>query len=174
MLSSYSRAHGLAATSLRYFNVGGARGRFGGEAFAGDPSHPESAEGRCRRRTNACRIFGTDYSTADGTALRDYLHVADLGRAHLLALEHSKPGVHRVINLGTGDGYTVRQVLEACRAVTGHAIPAREEARRPGDPTSLVASNRLARDVLGWQPELTLEQTVADAWRFMQEAGVEP
>lgn len=173
MLSSYSRAHGLAATSLRYFNVGGARGRFG-EKHSPEthliPNLLKVAAGA----TNACRIFGTDYSTADGTALRDYLHVADLGRAHLLALEHSEPGAHRVINLGTGDGYTVRQVLEACRAVTGHAIPTREEARRPGDPTSLVASNRLARDVLDWQPELTLEQTVADAWRFMQEAGVEP
>ncbi|SMY13182.1 UDP-glucose 4-epimerase GalE [Brevibacterium jeotgali] len=167
MLGSYCRAHGLAATSLRYFNVGGARGRFG-ELHSPETHLIPNLLSVAAGRSDACRIFGTDYATTDGTALRDYLHVTDLGRAHLLALEASTAGVHRIINLGTGEGYTVRQVLDACRTVTGHAIPADEEPRRPGDPTSLVASNVLAREVLGWAPELALEQTVADAWDFMQ------
>ncbi len=167
MLSSYCRAHGLAATSLRYFNVGGARGRFG-ERHSPETHLIPNLLNVAAGRTDACRIFGTDYATADGTALRDYLHVADLGRAHLLALETAAAGAHRIVNLGTGTGYTVRQVLDACRAVTGHAIPATEEPRRPGDPTSLVASNALAQELLGWTPALGLEQTVADAWDFMR------
>lgn len=167
MLSSYCRAHGLAATSLRYFNVGGARGRFG-ELHSPETHLIPNLLAVAAGRSDACKIFGTDYATSDGTALRDYLHVTDLGRAHLLALGASTAGVHRIINLGTGEGYTVRQVLDACRTVTGHAIPADEEPRRPGDPTSLVASNALAQEVLGWVPELGLEQTVADAWEFMQ------
>ncbi|SLM95285.1 UDP-glucose 4-epimerase GalE [Brevibacterium yomogidense] len=167
MLSSYCRAHGLAATSLRYFNVGGARDRFG-EMHSPETHLIPNLLAVAAGRSDACKIFGTDYATSDGTALRDYLHVTDLGRAHLLALGASTAGVHRIINLGTGEGYTVRQVLNACRTVTGHAIPADEVDRRPGDPTSLVASNSLAREVLGWVPELGLEQTVADAWEFMQ------
>lgn len=167
MLSSYCRAHGLAATSLRYFNVGGARDRFG-EMHSPETHLIPNLLAVAAGRSDACKIFGTDYATSDGTALRDYLHVTDLGRAHLLALGASTAGVHRIINLGTGEGYTVRQVLNACRTVTGHAIPADEVDRRPGDPTSLVASNSLAREVLGWVSELGLEQTVADAWEFMQ------
>ena len=167
MLSSYCRAHGLAATSLRYFNVGGARGRFG-ERHSPETHLIPNLLAVAAGRTDACSIFGTDYATSDGTALRDYLHVADLGRAHLLALGPSTAGIHRIVNLGTGDGYTVRQVLEACRTVTGHPIPAREEPRRPGDPTSLVASNLVARDLLEWEPELGLERIVADAWDFMR------
>lgn len=170
MLSSYSRAHGLAATSLRYFNVGGARGRFG-EKHSPETHLIPNLLSVAAGLTDSCKIFGSDYATPDGTALRDYLHVTDLGRAHLLALDASQAGIHRVINLGTGNGYTVRQVLDACRGVTGHPIPATEEPRRPGDPTSLVASNHRAQEILGWRPELTLEQTVADAWSFMQ--GVE-
>ncbi|AOP54758.1 UDP-glucose 4-epimerase GalE [Brevibacterium aurantiacum] len=165
MLSSYCRAHGIGATSLRYFNVGGARGRFGERHDPEThliPNLLKVAAGE----TECGKIFGTDYDTTDGTALRDYLHVVDLGRAHLLALEHSEAGSHRIINLGSGTGYTVRQVLEACRAVTGHPIPAEECPRRAGDPTSLVASNERAREQLGWMPEIGLEQIVADAWNF--------
>lgn len=172
MLSSYCRAHGLAATSLRYFNVGGARDRFG-EMHSPETHLIPNLLAVAAGRSDACKIFGTDYATSDGTALRDYLHVTDLGRAHLLALGASTAGVHRINNLGTGEGYTVRQVLNACRTVTGHAIPADEVDRRPGDPTSLVASNSLAREVLGWVPELGLEQTVADAWEFMQRTDLE-
>ncbi|GAA2105443.1 UDP-glucose 4-epimerase GalE [Brevibacterium salitolerans] len=170
MLSSYSRAHGLAATSLRYFNVGGARGPFG-EKHSPETHLIPNLLRVAAGSSDSCRIFGTDYDTTDGTALRDYLHVVDLGRAHLLALDTSEASTHRIVNLGTGNGFTVRQVLEACRTVTGHPIPAVEEDRRPGDPTSLVASNHRAQELLGWQPELGLEEIVADAWRFMQETG---
>ncbi|GAB3044439.1 UDP-glucose 4-epimerase GalE [Sediminivirga luteola] len=169
MLSSYSRAHGIAATSLRYFNVGGARGRFGERHSPETHLIPNLLRVAAGLEESA-KIFGTDYDTPDGTALRDYLHVTDLGRAHLLALETSVPGTHRIVNLGTGNGYTVRQVLDTCRAVTGQPIPAEEHPRRPGDPTSLVASNQRARELLGWEPELSLEQIVADAWAFMRSA----
>ena len=169
MLDSYSRAHGLAATSLRYFNVGGARGHLG-ERHTPETHLIPNLLRVAAGVTESCSIFGTDYDTADGTALRDYLHVVDLGRAHLLALEASEPGTHRVINLGTGTGYTVRQVLEACREVTGRGIPAVDEPRRPGDPTSLVASNARAQELIGWSPQLGLTEIVADAWDFMRGA----
>ncbi|HJG81339.1 MAG TPA: UDP-glucose 4-epimerase GalE [Brevibacterium senegalense] len=169
MIASYSRAHGLAATSLRYFNVGGALGAQG-ERHSPETHLIPNLLRVAAGITESCSIFGTDYETVDGTALRDYLHVVDLGRAHLLAMEASEPGTHRVINLGTGNGYTVRQVLEACRAVTGHAIPAVEGPRRPGDPTSLVASNLRAQELIGWQPELGLEAIVSDAWDFMRRS----
>ncbi|GAA3828897.1 UDP-glucose 4-epimerase GalE [Brevibacterium ammoniilyticum] len=167
MLRFYASAHGIGAISLRYFNVGGARGRFG------ERHDPEShlipnllkvAKGE----KETAQIFGVDYDTVDGTALRDYLHVVDLGRAHLLALERAESGRHNIINLGSGTGYTVRQVLEACRSVTGHPIPAEESPRRDGDPVSLVASNSRGLEELGWKPELGLQSIVSDAWDFMR------
>jgi UDP-glucose 4-epimerase len=99
--------------------------------------------------------------------VRDYLHVVDLGRAHLLALEAATPGEPKVYNLGTGTGYTVREVVEACRRASNHPIPAVEEARRPGDPPNLVASAERARSELGWAPEYDLDRIVTDAWAFM-------
>jgi UDP-glucose 4-epimerase len=113
-------------------------------------------------------LFGTDYPTRDGTAVRDYLHVVDLGRAHLAALEAVEPGQHLVCNLGTGTGYTVREVVDACRRVTGHPIPALEQPRRAGDPPELVASNERAARRLGWQVEHGLDRIVSDAWAFLQ------
>nr|WP_284305848.1 NAD-dependent epimerase/dehydratase family protein [Mobilicoccus caccae] len=167
LLTGYAKAHGIGATSLRYFNVGGARERFGERHAVETHLIPNvlmvPAGGR-----QAMSIFGDDYPTADGTAVRDYLHVVDLGRAHLLALESSVPDEHRVFNLGSGTGYSVTQVLDACREVTGHAIPAQVEPRRPGDPATLVASSARAATELGWRPELSLHDIVADAWRFMQ------
>lgn len=173
MLTSYSRAYGLAATSLRYFNVGGARSQFGERHTVETHLIPNLLMVAAGERETA-RIFGTDYPTEDGTAVRDYLHVVDLGRAHILALEESAESSHRIINLGSGSGFTVRQVLEACREVTGHPVPAVEEARRPGDPTTLVASNLRALDVLGWRPELSLTDIVADAWAFMRDGEARP
>lgn len=167
-LASYSRAHGIAATSLRYFNVGGARGRYGERHSPETHLIPNLLRVAAGLEETA-KLFGTDYATSDGTALRDYLHVLDLGRAHLLALETSVPGRHRIINLGTGVGYTVRQVLDMCREITGEAIPAQELPRRAGDPTSLVASNQRALEQMEWKPELGLAEIVADAWRFMVE-----
>lgn len=172
MLTDYAAAHGLGATSLRYFNVGGARGRFGERHTIETHLIPNLLKVPAGQRDRAA-VFGTDYATKDGTAVRDYLHVVDLGRAHLLALERSEPGRHRICNLGSGNGYTVNEVLAACREVTGHEIPADEHPRRAGDPTTLVASSARAREQLGWQPELGLREIVADAWEFMQAAGPE-
>ena len=114
------------------------------------------------------KVFGTDYQTRDGTAVRDYIHVEDLGRAHALALAATRPGRHRVYNLGTGDGYTVKEVVDTARRVTGREIPAVEEPRRPGDPAALVAAGDRIRDELGWEPEKGLEDMIADAWAWHQ------
>ena len=111
-------------------------------------------------------VFGTDYPTPDGTAVRDYIHVEDLGDAHLLALERLSGGEHRIYNLGSGDGYTVREVIDAARRVTGREIPVREEGRRPGDPPELVAANSRAREELGWEPRRGLDEMIADAWEW--------
>ena len=159
--------HGLAAASLRYFNVAGASGALG------EDHDPEThliplvlqAAAGCRP---AITIFGTDYDTRDGTAVRDYIHVEDLGEAHRLALDALTPGEHRIFNLGTGDGYTVREVIEAARKVTGREITAHDEPRRPGDPPELVADPAKARAELGWQPERGLEAMIADAWEWHQ------
>jgi UDP-glucose 4-epimerase len=114
------------------------------------------------------KVFGTDYPTRDGTAVRDYIHVEDLGEAHLLALDHLQAGTHRIFNLGNGDGYSVREVIETARSVTGREIPAREEGRRAGDPPQLVAANARARAELGWTPSRGLERMIADAWAWHQ------
>ena len=100
--------------------------------------------------------------------MRDYIHVDDLARAHMLALDATRSGRHSIYNLGTGDGYTVEEVVEAARRVTGQEIPAHEEPRRPGDPAALVAASDRIRDELGWQPEKSLEDMVADAWAWHQ------
>lgn len=167
LLTGYAQAHGLGATSLRYFNVGGAREAFGERHQVETHLIPNVLKVPAGQR-ESLSIFGDDYPTDDGTAVRDYLHVVDLGRAHLLALETSEPGRHRVFNLGSGTGYSVQQVLDACREVTGHPIPAEVKPRRAGDPATLVASSQRAADTLGWRPELSLHDIVSDAWRFMQ------
>ena len=118
LLTGYAAAHGLGATSLRYFNVGGARGAFGERHAIETHLIPNLLKVPAGQRDRAA-VFGTDYATKDGTAVRDYLHVVDLGRAHLLALETSEPGRHRIFNLGSGNGYSVKEVLDACREA-GH------------------------------------------------------
>jgi len=167
MLTGWARAHGLGAVSLRYFNVAGAHGGLGErhdpethlipnllKVAAGDSPHAS--------------VHGTDYPTSDGTAVRDYLHVRDLAEAHVRALERIEPGTHRVYNLGSGGGYTVRQVLSAVRRVTGHPVPTVDGPRRSGDPAVLVAANDRAREELRWQPSRGLERIVADAWAFVR------
>ncbi len=166
MLTGEAAAHGLAAVSLRYFNVGGAFADRGERHVPETHLIPNVLAVATGDREQVA-IFGTDYPTRDGTAVRDYLHVEDLGRAHLLALQKAVAGEHLICNLGTGTGYTVREVVQACRTVTGHAIPAVEQPRRPGDPTELVASNARAFERLGWTVEHGLERIVADAWAFM-------
>jgi UDP-glucose 4-epimerase len=167
MIGDECRAHGLAGASLRYFNVAGARGHLG------EDHEPETHLVPLVLRaaagvTDHVKVFGTDYPTRDGTAVRDYIHVEDLGRAHAMALEAAEPGRHSIYNLGTGDGYTVKEVIDAARRVTGREIPAREQPRRPGDPPELVAASDRIRDELGWQPEKGLEDMIADAWAWHQ------
>lgn len=169
MLSGYATAHGMAAVSLRYFNVGGAYAGRGERHLPETHLIPNVLAVAAGEREQVA-IFGTDYPTRDGTAVRDYLHVEDLGRAHLLALDNAVPGEHLVCNLGTGTGYTVREVVEMCRTVTGHPIPAVEQPRRAGDPPTLVASNARAAQRLGWAVEHGLERIVADAWEFIATA----
>jgi len=165
MLRDECVGHGLAATSLRYFNVAGASGEQGEHHEPETHLIPLILQAAAGKREHI-KIFGTDYPTRDGTAVRDYIHIEDLGDAHLLALDHLTAGEHRIYNLGTGDGFTVREVIEASRRVTGEPIPAIEEARRPGDPPALVADASRAREELGWNPSRGLEDMIADAWAW--------
>jgi UDP-glucose 4-epimerase len=168
MITSEAVAHGLAAVSLRYFNVAGAYGKYG------ERHDPEShliplvlqvAQGR----REAISVFGDDYPTPDGTCVRDYIHVADLADAHLLALDHATAGEHLICNLGNGNGFSVREVIETVRQVTGHPIPEVIAPRRGGDPAVLVASADRAKERLGWKPaRADLAGIVRDAWDFAQ------
>lgn len=168
-ITSYARAHGLAAVSLRYFNVAGAYGRYGERHTTETHLIPLILQVATGHRDQVC-IYGDDYPTEDGTAIRDYIHVVDLADAHLLALAHAEPGTHQIFNLGNGTGFSVRQVIDACREVTGHPIPAVVSQRRAGDPAILVASSDKARQVLGWKPQHTdLPGIVADAWEFTRQ-----
>jgi UDP-glucose 4-epimerase len=158
-------ARGLAAASLRYFNVAGASGELGEDHRPETHLIPLVLQAAAGVREQIS-VYGTDYPTRDGTAVRDYIHVEDLGEAHVRALDGLREGTHRVFNLGSGDGYTVREVIEAARRVTGREIPVREEGRRPGDPPALVAANARAREELGWAPRRGLDEMIADAWAW--------
>jgi UDP-glucose 4-epimerase len=168
-LHEYAALHGLAAVSLRYFNVAGAY-LTGGGRWLSERHSPEThliptILASARTAGGEFRIFGDDYPTPDGTCIRDYIHVADLARAHLLALDACRPGEHRVYNLGNGAGFSNREVLDVCREVTGADIPSRTGSRRAGDPAVLVASSVRIRRDLGWQAERDLRSMVADAWQ---------
>ena len=167
LIAAVAEARDVAATSLRYFNVSGASGPFGEDHQP--ETHLIPLVLKAAAENSSVKIFGTDYPTRDGTAVRDYIHVEDLGRAHLLALEGAEPGEHRVYNLGNGAGFSVREVIEAARGVTGKDIDAIESPRRPGDPPVLVASSDKIRADLGWNPEKPeLEAMISDAWVWMQ------
>ncbi|WP_301130500.1 UDP-glucose 4-epimerase GalE [Streptomyces cacaoi] len=178
MIGGECAAHGLAAASLRYFNVAGAHFTDDGAAY-GERHDPEThliplvlqvAQGR----RESVSVFGDDYPTPDGTCVRDYIHVVDLARAHLLALEQAMPGEHLICNLGNGNGFSVREVIETVREVTGHPVPETVAPRRSGDPAVLVASADRARGELGWRPERAdLAAIVEDAWRFAQRVAEE-
>jgi UDP-glucose 4-epimerase len=168
LLGDESAAHGLGAVSLRYFNVGGAHGGLG------EDHHPEThlipnVLAAAAGRAPAVELFGTDYDTPDGTCVRDYVHIADLAAAHLLALDSAAGGGHQVYNLGSGEGYSVRQVIDAVRRVTGREFPVVERPRRPGDSPRLVASSERIRARLGWQPRHGLDDIVRDAWTWMTD-----
>ena len=167
MLADESIAHGLAATSLRYFNVGGAHGELGEDHHPETHLIPNVLLAAAGRREHV-ELFGTDYDTPDGTCIRDYVHVDDLAAAHLLALESAAEGRHRVYNLGSGSGYSVREVIEAVRRVTGRDFTVIERERRPGDSPRLVASSERIRRELGWQPARGLDDIVGDAWTWME------
>lgn len=163
-ISSYAEAHGIAAVSLRYFNVAGAYGRYGERHATETHLIPLILQVALGHREKIM-VFGEDWPTPDGTCIRDYIHVVDLADAHELALAHAVPGEHRIYNLGNGTGFSVRQVIDTCRDVTGQSIPAESAPRRPGDPAVLIASSDRARAELGWKPERAeLSAIVADAW----------
>lgn len=168
-IGSYARAHGIAAVSLRYFNVAGAYGRYGERHATETHLIPLVLQVALGRREKIM-VFGEDWPTADGTCIRDYIHVVDLADAHERALEQAVPGEHRIYNLGNGAGFSVAQVVDTCRQITGHPIPARTAGRRPGDPAVLVAASDRARSELGWKPERSeLAVIVADAWDFTRQ-----
>jgi len=167
-ITSYAAAYGLAGVSLRYFNVAGAHGRYGERHAVETHLIPIVLQVATGRRASV-QIYGDDWPTPDGTCVRDYIHVDDLAEAHLLALEHAVPKQHRIYNLGSGTGFSVRQVIDACRAVTGHPLPTQTAPRRLGDPAVLVASSERAHHELGWRPSRTeLDRIVTDAWEFTQ------
>jgi len=158
---------GIQYTCLRYFNAAGASPERGEHHEPETHLIPLVLQVAAGQR-DSITIFGDDYDTPDGTCIRDYVHVLDLAEAHILALE-GMSDAHRVFHLGNGTGFSVRQVIEAARAVTGAPIPAVVGARRPGDPPRLVASSALIRNELGWTPRYTdLEQIIATAWRWHQ------
>ncbi|BCK54621.1 UDP-glucose 4-epimerase GalE [Nocardia wallacei] len=170
-ITSYAVAHGLGATSLRYFNVAGAYGGLGENRVVETHLIPLVLQTALGHR-KSISVFGTDYPTPDGTAIRDYIHIRDLAQAHLLALADSRPGEHRVFNLGSGTGFSVRQVISACERVTGRPIAAVDSPRRAGDPAVLIASSERAIAELGWEPRHNdLDEIVADAWEFLRVLG---
>ncbi len=169
-LADYAKAYGFAYAALRYFNAAGARP----DGSIGEDHDPEThiipivlqvALGQRDKIT----IFGDDYPTSDGTCVRDYIHIDDLGDAHLKALERLEPGKGICVNLGTGRGTSVREIVETCREVTGHPIPEVMGERREGDPPELIADARLAAEVLGWTPKYTdLKSIIQTAWKWHQ------
>jgi len=169
MLAWLNRIHGLRYASLRYFNVAGApEGPEG--VTCGEAHEPEShliplvLDVALGRRA-AIKIFGDDYPTPDGTCIRDYIHVSDLVDAHLLALDALATQDRLILNLGNGQGFSVREVIESARRVTGHPIPTEVHPRRPGDPAVLIASSEKAIRELGWKPKYTqLDEIVRTAW----------
>ncbi len=166
MLRWIAPAHSMVATALRYFNAAGATER-GGENH--DPeTHLIPLVLKAAAEGTPVKIFGTDYPTRDGTTVRDYIHVVDLAQAHLRALTRTEPGL-RIYNVGNGNGYSVREVVEATRAVTGRPLPVEELPRREGDQVATVAGARLIREELGWSPEYAdLKAILGSAWQWRQ------
>jgi UDP-glucose 4-epimerase len=168
-LTSEAFAHQLAVVSLRYFNVAGALIRE--DHQVGERHDPEThlipiALQVAAGKRAKLQLFGDDYPTIDGTCVRDYIHVEDLARAHLLALDATTPGEHKIFNLGNGNGFSNKQVVETAREVTGAELPVEVAPRRDGDPAALVASSARAHDELGWTPRKSLHEMIGDAWTF--------
>ena len=165
ILQWFRKLHGLEFVAFRYFNAAGASENFGEDHRPETHLIPNVLKVPLGQAAH-CEIFGTDYPTADGTCIRDYIHIADLADAHVLAMAPGKEGFY---NLGNGDGYSVREVIQTCQAVTGKKIPVVEKPRRPGDPPRLVASAEKAKRELGWNPKFPkLQDIVATAWAWHQ------
>ncbi len=162
MLGCFARAHGIDPVILRYFNAAGASGNFGEDHRVETHLIPVILSVALGKR-ECVEVFGTDYDTPDGSAVRDYVHVGDLAEAHRRAVEEEVTGA---FNLGTGKGHSVWEVIEVCREVTGHDIPVKESPRRKGDPPILVASSKKAASVLRWCPATNLRTIVASAWEW--------
>ncbi|MBI1901853.1 MAG: UDP-glucose 4-epimerase GalE [Planctomycetia bacterium] len=168
VLDDYAQAHGLAFAALRYFNAAGcsADGTLGEDHDPETHLIPITLQVALGQRPQIT-IFGDDWPTPDGTCVRDYVHVDDLAAAHAAALAHLRPGRGLKLNLGTGRGHSVREVVEACRKATGHVIPCQVGPRRPGDPPMLVADASAAKRILGWSPRFVMiESIVETAWRW--------
>lgn len=166
-----AKAHNLRFVSLRYFNACGAHPN----GQIGEAHNPETHLIPLilqvpNQKREFISIFGTDYDTKDGTCVRDYIHVNDLAQAHILAMNYLRNGnPSDIFNLGNGVGFTVKEVVETARTVTGHSIPAKEEPRRAGDPSTLIASSEKAKSVLGWNPKYDdLETIISTAWNWHQ------
>jgi UDP-glucose 4-epimerase len=174
-IASEVTAHGLAAVSLRYFNVVGAYEDRSG-VWHGENHEPEThiipiAFEAAAGKRDSFGLFGEDYPTPDGTCVRDYIHVADLADAHLLALQAAAAGEHKIYNLGNGNGFSNKEVVATVKRITGTDFPVTIGPRRPGDPAELVASSERANIELGWKPSRdTLDRMVADAWKYYQHA----
>ena len=166
ILRWYDQIHGLKFVSLRYFNAAGASEKFGEDHRVETHLIPNVLKVALGEKP-AVEIFGTDYETPDGTCIRDYIHIIDLAQAHILALGASKSEFY---NLGTGGGSSVREVIDACRKVTGHEIDIVEKSRRPGDPPRLIASSEKIERELGWKPQFqSLDAIIESAWKWHQK-----
>jgi UDP-glucose 4-epimerase len=166
ILRWYGQIHGLKFVSLRYFNAGGASEKFGEDHRVETHLIPNVLKVALGERPHV-EIFGTDYETPDGTCIRDYIHIVDLARAHILALNATKSDFY---NLGTGGGASVREVIASCRKITGRKIDIVEKPRRPGDPPRLIASSEKIKRELGWQPQFkSLDAIIESAWKWHQQ-----
>lgn len=166
ILRWYNQIHGLKFVSLRYFNAAGASAKFGEDHRLETHLIPNVLKVALGQKPHV-EIFGTDYETSDGTCIRDYIHIVDLARAHILALGAAKSEFY---NLGTGGGSSVREVIDACREITGEKIDTVERPRRPGDPPRLIASSDKIKNELGWQPQFqSLDAIIESAWKWHQE-----
>jgi UDP-glucose-4-epimerase GalE len=170
-LESYGPAYGLGYVSLRYFNAAGAdESSTIGEMHTPETHLIPSAFEAIRGERPALEIFGDNYPTSDGTCVRDYIHVNDLAEAHVLGLEYLGAGRSATLNLGTGRGHSVREVLSTIRSVTGREVPSRMAPARPGDPPELVADPRRAETLLNWKAKRSLEDIVATAWKWTERS----
>jgi UDP-glucose 4-epimerase len=166
ILHWYDQIHGLRFVSLRYFNAAGASENFGEDHRTETHLIPNVLKVALGQKPHV-EIFGTDYDTPDGTCVRDYIHILDLSRAHILALDAPRSEFY---NLGTGGGSSVREVIDTCRKITGHEIPVMEKPRRPGDPPRLIAASEKIKRELGWQPQFQqLDAIVESAWKWHQK-----